>query len=254
MSTPATSITSVTPGAPGAPGVPATPGVPAGARRPRLNVGHESWDLIWSHVHRVLVVNLGVAVTNLPLLLALAAEHRPWRYPVFFGLLSLGAGPSLAAAFAYLRAAADDARAPVTALFRGYRRLFTRALLAWTPCALLAAVAATDLAALGTTGPGPVLAPLLIVVTLVALSSGVVAMAALAEELSVTRHTLLAASYASVRRWPLALLNLALLGVGLAIVNQAPLLGLAAVPGCVLFVVWRDCGAMLEAVRAVSTR
>ncbi|MEU9792496.1 hypothetical protein AB0E27_18045 [Streptomyces sparsogenes] len=249
MSTP---TTPVTPAIPGGRVTPARPGIPAGARRPRLNVGHESWDLIWSHVHRVLVVNLGVAVTNLPLLLALAAEHRPWRYPVFFGLLSLAAGPSLAAAFAYLRATADDARAPVTPLFRCYRRLSTRALLAWTPFALLAAVAATDLATFGTTGPGPLLAPLLIVVTLVALSSGVVAMAALAEDIRLTRHTLLAASYASVRRWPLALLNLALLGVALTIVNQAPLLGLAAVPGCVLFVVWRDCGAMLESVGVVT--
>ncbi|MGW3562341.1 YesL family protein [Streptomyces sp. NPDC000941] len=230
-----------------------TPSTQVTGRRLRLNVGHDSWDLIWSHVHRVLVVNLGVAVTNLPLLLALAAEHQPWRYPVFFGLLSLGAGPSLAAVFAYLRRTADDERAPVTDLFRGYRRLFTRALLGWTPFVLLIAVAATDLAALWGSALGSALAPLLTVVILLALSSGVVAMAGLAqdpaENPTVSRHTLLAACYASVRRWPLALLNLGLLGVSLALVNQAPLLGLAVVPGCALFVVWRDCGAMLESVR-----
>ncbi|MEU5024452.1 YesL family protein [Streptomyces milbemycinicus] len=225
-----------------------TSSTPASGRRLRLNVGHDSWDLIWSHVHRVLVVNLGMAVTNLPLLLALAAEHQPWRYPVFFGLLSLGAGPSLAAVFAYLRRTADDERAPVADLFRGYRRLFTRALLGWTPFVLLIAVAATDLAALWGSALGSALAPLLSVVILLALSSGVVAMAGLAEDPAVTRRTLLAACYASVRRWPLALLNLGLLGVSLALVNQAPLLGLAVVPGCALFVVWRDCGAMLESV------
>ncbi|MDX3231076.1 YesL family protein [Streptomyces sp. ME19-01-6] len=232
---------------------PSTSGTTVSGRRLRLNVGHDSWDVIWSHVHRVLVVNLGVAVTNLPLLLALATEHQPWRYPVFFGLLSLGAGPSLAAVFAYLRRTADDERAPVAALFRGYRRLFTRALLGWTPFVLLIAVAATDLVALWGSALGPALAPLLIVLMLLALSSGVVAMAGLAEDPRLSRRTLLTACYASVRRWPLALLNLGLLGVSLALVNQAPLMGLAVVPGCALFVVWRDCGAMLEAVGGVGT-
>lgn len=226
-----------------------TPSTQATGRRLRLNVGHDSWDLIWSHVHRVLVVNLGVAVTNLPLLLALAAEHQPWRYPVFFGLLSLFSGPSLAAVFAYLRRTADDERAPVADLFRGYRRLFTRALLGWTPFVLLIAVAFTDLAALWGSALGSALVPLLTVVILLALSSGVVAMAGLADNPTLSRRTLLAACYASVRRWPLTLLNLGLLGVSLALVNQAPLLGLAVVPGCALFVVWRDCGAMLESVR-----
>ncbi|MGW0821105.1 hypothetical protein [Streptomyces sp. NPDC002845] len=219
-------------------------------RRTPLNVSQGSWDLIWSHVHRVLVVNLAVAVTNLPLLLALSTEPQPWRYPVFFTLLSLGAGPCLAAVFAYLRLTVEDERASVAEVFRCYRRLFRRALLSWSPFVLLAAVALTDLAFLRTTAPGPALVPLLAVVVLVAASSGIVAMAVLAYDPRATvRHTVLAASYASVRRWPFALANLGLLAVGLVLVNQAPLLGLAVVPGCVLFVVWRNCRAMSAPAR-----
>lgn len=215
-------------------------------RRPRLNVSQGSWDLIWSHVHRVLVVNLAVAVTSLPLLLALATEPRPLRYPVVFTLLSLGAGPSLAAVFAYLRLTVEDERASVADAFRCYRRLFRPALLTWSPFVLLVAIALTDVAVLRTTAPGPALVPLLAVVALIAASSGIVAMAALPDGRRATvRHTLLAASYAAVRRWPYALANLALLGAALLIVNQAPLLGLAVVPGCALFVVWRNCRAML---------
>ncbi|KUO22373.1 YesL family protein [Streptomyces dysideae] len=221
-------------------------------RRPLLNVGHGTWDLIWSHVHRVLVVNLAVAVTSLPLLLALAAEPRPWRYPVFFTLLSLGAGPSLAAVFAYLRLTVEDERVPVAEAFRCYRRLFRPALLTWSPFVLLAAVALTDLAVLRTTAPGPALVPLLAVVVLVAASSAIVAMAALPDDPRATvRRTVLAASYASVRRWPFALANLGLLAVGLVLVNQAPLLGPAVVPGCALFVVWRNCRAMLAPTRPI---
>ncbi|GAA2656326.1 hypothetical protein [Streptomyces vastus] len=120
-------------------------------------------------------------------------------------------------------------------VFRCYRRLFRPALLTWSPFVLLAAVALTDLAVLRTTALGPVLAPLLAVVVVIATSSGIVAMAALPDDRRATvLRRLLAASYASVRRWPYAPVNLGLLGTTLLIVNQAPLLGLAVVPGCVL--------------------
>ncbi|MEU7382378.1 hypothetical protein AB0A91_20765 [Streptomyces sp. NPDC042207] len=221
---------------------------PVTHRRLRLNLDHASWELLWSHVHRVLAVNLGMAVTNAPLLLALGVVHRPWQYPVFFGLLSLGLGPSLAAAFHYLRRATEEDRASTADLFRGYRRLFAPALLGWAPWVLLVAVAATDVAVLRTTAPGPALVPLLVVVAVVAASSGVVAMAAVADDPRLSPRTLLTASCTSVRRWWLGLLNLALLGITLVLVNQAPLLGLAVLPGCTLFVVWRNSRTMLTTV------
>ncbi|MFJ2115784.1 hypothetical protein ACIOEX_28510 [Streptomyces sp. NPDC087850] len=222
-------------------------GAPGTDRRLRLNVGYGSWDLIWSFVHRVLVINLGLAAANLPLLAALQLVHQPWRYPVFFGLLSLGVGPSLAAAFGYLRRADDDERPPAAELPRAYRRLFGPALLLWTPCVLLIAMAATDVFVLRDSAPGLALVPLLVVVILVTGSSAVVAMAGLAYDTSrPRRRVLLTAPYALLRRWPLGLMNLGLLAVTLAIVNQAPLLGLAVVPGCVLSVVWRNACAMIE--------
>ncbi|MFI1294530.1 hypothetical protein ACH4VM_40380, partial [Streptomyces sp. NPDC020792] len=167
---------------------------------------------------------------------------------VFFGLLSLGLGPSLAAAFHYLQRTTGDDRAPAADLLRGYRRLFAPALLNWAPCVLLVAVVATDVAVLRKAAPGPALIPLLVVLALVAASSGIVTMAALADDPRIAPHTLLTASYASVRRWRLGLLNLGLLGITMVLVNQAPLLGLAVLPGCTLFVVWRNSRAMLTTV------
>ncbi|MFE7216680.1 hypothetical protein ACFY0A_38650 [Streptomyces sp. NPDC001698] len=217
-----------------------------------LNLDHGSWELLWSHVHRVLVVNLGLAATNAPLLLALGVVHRPWQYPAFFGLLSLGLGPSLAAAFHYLQRTTEDDRAPAADLFRGYRRLFGPALLGWAPCVLLIAVAATDVAVLRKAASGPALIPLLAVVTLGAASSGIVTMAAVADDPRISPRTLLTASYASVRRWWLGLLNLGLLGITMVLLNQAPLLGLAVLPGCTLFVVWRNSRAMLASSAPVA--
>ncbi len=223
---------------------------PAGRRGVRLNVAFGSWELIWSHVHRVLVVNLGLTVTSAPLLVALVLCHQPWRYPAVFGLLCLGIGPSVAGAFGYLRHADADEQAPVRAFARVYRQHFRRALLLWTPCVLLALVAVTDVLVLRAAALGPALEPLCAVVAIGTSGTAVVALAGLASgDSRTTRHILLAAAYAVVRRWPLGLMNLVLLAVTLAAVNQAPLLGLAVLPGCVLFVVWRNCRAMLAPAR-----
>ncbi|MFE4057732.1 hypothetical protein ACFXP3_15785 [Streptomyces sp. NPDC059096] len=156
-------------------------------------------------------------------------------------------GPSLAAVFGYLRGADDDERAPAAELPRAYRRLCGRALLLWTPCVLLIAMAVADVAFLRDSAWGLALAPLLVVAALVAGASGVLAMAALAYDTPHTRgRTLLAAGYALLRRPRLGLMNLGLLAVAAVIVNQAPLLGLAVVPGCVLSVVWHNARAMVD--------
>ncbi|MFG3513168.1 hypothetical protein [Streptomyces bobili] len=214
-------------------------------RRPRLNVAYGSWELIWAHVHRVLVVNLGIAVTHLPLLLALQVSHQPWRHPVFFGLLLLVLpGPSLAAAFAYLDAATEDEQAPVRLYFRAYRQLFRRAVLVSAPLVLLVIAAVADVVTMRTTALGAAVAPVAVVVALVAASAWPVALAHVAGGGAVERQLILLAPYAVVRHGVLALMNLALGVVALVLVNQAPLLGLAVLPGCVLFVVWRNCRVM----------
>lgn len=226
---------------------------PAGGR-PRLNVAYGSWDLIWTHVHRVLVVNAGLAITNLPLLAALEYDHRPWHQPLPFVLLALGIGPSLAAAFGYFESAGEDDRAPVRDMARAYRRLFRRALALWVPFALLAGITATDAYLLRHTALGLAVSPALVVLSLIAAHSGVLAMAQAArsepaegaEPGPVTPHTYLAAPYALVRRWPLGLLNVTLLAVTLVLVDKAPMLGLAVLPGATLFVVWRNAAAMLR--------
>ncbi|WP_255951884.1 hypothetical protein [Streptomyces odontomachi] len=230
------------------------PAAPVARRGGRINVAYGSWELIWSHVHRVLVVNLGLTVTSLPLLTALGLCHRPWRYPAFFAVLALGIGPTLAGTFGYLHRADTDDRAPIRAFAGAYRRLFRAALLRWTPCALLVLVAVTDVVTLRASAAGPALVPCFLVVAALATCTGVVALADLARGASGagrgTWRALLAAAHAAVRRWPLSLLTLALLAVGLAGVNQAPLLGLAVLPGCVLFVVWRNCRGTLAVAPA----
>ncbi|MEU1472923.1 hypothetical protein ABZ434_32515 [Streptomyces sp. NPDC005761] len=216
------------------------------SRRSRLNVTHDSWELIWAHVHRVLVVNLGIAVSNLPLLVALQVTHQPWRHPVFFGVLLLTLpGPSLAAAFVCLGATTGDEQASVRLFVRAYRQVFRRAVLVSAPFVLLVIAAAVDVVTLRTRALGAAVVPMTLVVVLVAAAAWPVALAHVAGGGSVGRRIFLMAPYAVVRHGRLALMNLVLGFVVLLLVNQAPLLGLAVLPGCALFVVWRNCRVMV---------
>jgi hypothetical protein len=220
---------------------------PSGAIRRRLplNVSYGSWELIWSHVHQVLVVNAGIAAGCLPLLAALAATHEPWRHPVPFTLLWLCVGPALAGAFGYLERAADEeAGAPgVAELARVYRLLLRRASALWAPYALLGAVSGTDAVLLRHTAVGLAVCPALALVAVGSTLSGVHAMVLAATGAfgrPLTPADYLAAPYGVLRRWPSALLDLALLLAAAALVDRDPLLGLATLPGCALYVVWRN--------------
>jgi len=209
----------------------------------RLNLRNSSWDLIWSYVHRILMVNAGVVLANLPLLAALAVVERPWDYPVFFALLSLTVGPSVAGIFAYLEQ--EDDRAGFRELVRGYRRSFRRAMVLWSLSVATIAVVAADIVVLHDSSVGALLVPALAMVALVVLCSAATALAGLVHRLDVRlRDLVVSALYLSVRRWWITLANAALLVVAVAIVNQAPVLGLATVPGCVLFVVWNNSRAV----------
>ncbi|TDC84957.1 DUF624 domain-containing protein [Micromonospora sp. KC606] len=213
----------------------------------RVNVSADTWTTIWSFVHRVLVVNLGLAVTNLPLLVALAVVAQPWRYPVFFGLLSISVGPSLAAAFGYLdRASASSDQPPVRDFVRAYRRSFVPALARWSATVALLAVLITDIVVLHDSRHGAVLVPLLAVTAILLLATGVLVLAlgVLAPHLGL-RPVVRIAAYAVLRRAPLSLFSLVLLLVTVLSVNQAPLLGLATVPGCALVAVWANSRAAL---------
>jgi hypothetical protein len=188
----------------------------------RVNVRADAWDLIWSFAHRVLVVNLGLAVATSPLLVALAVASDPLGYPVFFGVLGLTIGPALAASFAYL----DDQGSYVQC----YRRVARRTLLPWALTLAVLGILVTDVVALHDTRPGAALVPLLAVLAVLALSTGLVRQA----YPSVPLRTAL---YATIRRPQLTLLSLAVLAAAAVIVNQVPLVGLATVPGCALWVV-----------------
>lgn len=215
----------------------------------RLNVSTDAWETIWSYLHRVLVINLGVAITNLPLFVALAVVERPWQYPMFFGLLALGLGPSLAAAFTYLHGSGDRDRPTVMEFARAYRRVAGRATARWAVTITLLGVLVTDIVALHDSTMGALLVPLLAVTSVLVLAAGLLAVACLAlhPEMGL-RRSLATAAYTAVSRWWLSLTSLTVLTAAAVAVNQAPVLGLATLPGCALIVTWANSRAALSRV------
>jgi len=195
----------------------------------RVNVRADAWDLIWSFAHRVLSVNLGLVAATSPLLLALAIVSDPLGYPVFFGLLGLTIGPALAASFAYL----GDQGSFISC----YRRLARRALLPWALTLLALGVMLSDIKVLYTATPGAAVVPLLSLLAILALSTGLTTLVLLATSASPVRVLLRLGLYTTIRRPHLTLLSLGVLAVAIVIVNQVPLAGLATVPGCALWVV-----------------
>lgn len=207
----------------------------------RLNVRADAWELIWSFAHRVLVVNLGLALASSPLLLGLAVVAEPLSYPPFFGILALTLGPALAASFAYLNDAGS--------FLHCYRRLGRRALLLWAITVGAFGILLTDIKILHTATPGAALVPPLALLAILALSTGLISLALLATNPSLpTRALIRLTLYTTVVRGHLTLLSLAVAAAATAIVNQAPLAGLATVPGCALWVVLTNTRIQLAGV------
>jgi uncharacterized membrane protein YesL len=207
----------------------------------RLNVSADSWEMLWSFLHRVLVLNLGLALAGLPLIGGLALVARPWDYPVFFAALACCLGPALAAAFGYLAAAEDNDRAGIAEFARAYRRHALPAATRWAVTTALLGVLVTDIVLLHDSPAGAALVPMLAVLAVLVLSAGLIslAMLSLRPEPRLWR-SLATAAVVALRRWPLTLLSLAVLGAAAVVVNQAPLLGLATVPGCAVVLAWAN--------------
>ncbi|WP_112238764.1 hypothetical protein [Kribbella monticola] len=215
----------------------------------RVNVRADAWELLWSFAHRVLAVNLVLAVAGLPLMLALGAVDAPLRYPLFFGLLALPLGPAAAGAFAYF--ALDDPRPPVSALLRLVLSFSRRALAVTSITAGLTGVLLSDLKMLNGRLPGAAVVPLLVVLLVLVLTTSLTALVLVAARPDLRLGALLRlAVYTGVRGWPLSLLSLGVLALALVIVSQVPLAGLAVVPGCALWVVATNSSFQLRHISA----
>ncbi|MFC9325533.1 hypothetical protein [Kitasatospora sp. NPDC057015] len=192
------------------------------------------YDTVFTTVYAGLRVNLCLLVAGLPVVVAFTVTASPLAaWPFLTGVSAL-CGPAVTAAFAAFEAFDDDPQRTGRAFWTAYRTGFTRSLGIAAAAAAGVVVLVVDLRLAAGTAFGAVTPMLVLLIALVVTVTTTV----LAAGRQLPARALLAAAYLSVRAWHLALVNLAVLGVLLAVIAVKPAVGLLLLPAPALYLVW----------------
>ncbi|WP_157548397.1 ferredoxin-NADPH reductase [Nonomuraea candida] len=212
------------------------PGQAGGVRRWLRPAAQTTYERIFGTVYVGLMTNVLLAAACAPLLAALAILRDPWASWPFFLALSPLCAPALTGAFACFAALGEPGAAVVLRPFlTGYRRGGGRAALVWAGGAAAVAVLAIDTAAVWRTGWGPALVPFFATAAGLVIAVTVALLTLLAEGEPVRLRACL---YLVARRWYLAALNVAALGLAVTVVLARPVLGVLLLGAPLLYLVW----------------
>ncbi len=208
---------------------------------PMRRITHETYATVFSVVYLALATNALLLVGCLPLLVLLLTTDTAVSWPWVALLIPLTT-PAISAAFAVFAAYSADSTVGVIRTFgRSWRATFRRsaALGALVTGALV--VLGVDARAAWDRPVGTWAVPVLAMLTVLVLATGLLALIALAEAPRARlRDVLRACVYLTVRRWYLTLASLFVVGLLLTLLTAKPALaiGLAAAP--LLYVVWAN--------------
>ncbi|GGO66573.1 hypothetical protein GCM10010910_26330 [Microbacterium nanhaiense] len=201
-------------------------------------IPHSVYSTLFGVVHLALGINVSLALVALPFLVLLVTTDPSLSWPLL-ALAAVPAGMGIAAAFGTFREHADGEPSVFRTFFRQLARHWKASLALSSLVVAIVVVAAVDVFVLVPTGPGAIVAPLLVTVALLAVATGIVGFVAITEDprarfRDVVRVSLLIA----VRRWPFTLASFAVIGVQAAVITQAPALGIGLTSAACLYVVW----------------
>ncbi|MFC6081943.1 hypothetical protein [Sphaerisporangium aureirubrum] len=216
-----------------------------GLLRPARQATYES---LFGTVYTALLTNVLLALTCAPLLAALAVVRDPLASWPFFAVLSLPCAPALTGAFACFATLGEAPPAGVARTFwRAYRRSAPRALATWTAGTAIVAVLVLDAVIVSRTPWGPALVPFFATAAVLTVAT-VLALLVLASEPRPGRSpdvrpgrshgTVLPCLYLVARRWYLAPVVVAVLGLTAAVVLAKPLIGLLLACSPLLYAAW----------------
>jgi uncharacterized membrane protein YesL len=208
---------------------------------PMRRISHETYATVFSVGYLALATNALLLAGCLPLLLVLVTTDTAQSWPLVALLLPVTT-PALAAAFAVFSAYSADSTVGVIRTFlRAWRAVFRRA-------AALGAIGAAVLVVLGVDARaawgrpvGAWAVPVLAMLTVLAVATGLLGLVAIAEAPRARlRDVLRACVFLAVRRWYLTLASLFVVALLVTLLTARPALaiGLAAAP--LLYVVWAN--------------
>ncbi|NHI16604.1 ferredoxin-NADPH reductase [Microbacterium excoecariae] len=205
-------------------------------RPPRI--GHDAYATAFGAAHLVLVVNALLVVGCAPLVAVLATTDPSLSWPAIACAAAL-TGPPVTGAFGAFRAHRDGERSVLRPFVRAARAGGWRALAVSAATSATVTVAAADAVLIAGESWAVAVLPALVVVAALALATGAIALAALAEapRTPLTRLGAVSAAVA-VRRWPFSLATLAVAGAQAAVFVAAPALAVGITASACLYVAW----------------
>ncbi|WP_036320299.1 hypothetical protein [Microbacterium indicum] len=201
-------------------------------------IPHGVYATLFGAAHLVLGTNVALAVWCLPFIALLVTTDPSLSWPLL-ALAAVPAGCGICAAFGVFRSHSGGDPSVLRAFLRQLRATWRPALALSAIVVAVVTVAAVDVFVLVPTGAGAVVAPLLVVIALLAVATGAVGLVAIAESpASRLRDVVRISLLLAVRRWPLTVLSLVVVGVQAAVVSAAPACGLGLTAAACLYIVW----------------
>jgi uncharacterized membrane protein YesL len=194
------------------------------------------------------MVNLpGLAAAD-PLVVPLFTTDPPRSWPLL-ALAAPLAAPALTGAFTAFREFGRGEPQVVRSFLRGWKATWRKGMLIGAAAAASVVVLLVDVRAVSALPASVVVVPVLALLTVIAVATGLVSLVALAEAPQARmRDILKAALYLSVRRWYLTALSFAVLGVQLALFTTMPAIAIGLTCAPALYVAWANSRYTLRPV------
>jgi uncharacterized membrane protein YesL len=211
-------------------------------------ISHDTWATILGVVYLGLMGNLLVLVAAAPLVVLLITTDPALSWPLL-ALAAPLAAPALTGAFTAFREFGRGEPQVVRSFLRGWKATWRKGMLIGAAAAASVVVLLVDVRAVSALPASVVVVPVLALLTVIAVATGLVSLVALAEAPQARmRDILKAALYLSVRRWYLTALSFAVLGVQLALFTTMPAIAIGLTCAPALYVAWANSRYTLRPV------
>lgn len=211
-------------------------------------ISHDTWATILGVVYLGLMVNFLVLIAAAPLVVLLITTDPALSWPLL-ALAAPLAAPAVTGAFTAFREFGHGEPQVVRSFLRGWKATWRKGTLIGAAAAASVVVLLVDVRAVSALPASVVVVPVLALLTVIAVATGLVSLVALAEAPQARmRDILKAALYLSVRRWYLTALSFAVLGVQLALFTTMPAIAIGLTCAPALYIAWANSRYTLRPV------
>lgn len=203
-------------------------------------ISHGTYTMIAGVAYLGLITNVLLVLSCLPLVLLLVTTDPALSWPMLAAVSPLCA-PGLSAAFTTFRAFGRGGVTPARTFLAAWRATWRKAMLVGVGVAAITVVFLVDIRFFSTSPLAVAAVPLIGVLTLLVIATGLLALVAIAEAPAATLRDVLRASvYLGVRRWHLTIVSLAVLATQSVLFTTLPAIALGLTAAPALYLAWAN--------------